>query len=179
MISIHALREEGDRSCRSSGKRIYHFYPRPPRGGRLSGGAYTTHRLNFYPRPPRGGRLKEERLRAGLSQISIHALREEGDQTPHSTTSAGSYFYPRPPRGGRHLITYAGKSLGEFLSTPSARRATSTVARMLAIGGNFYPRPPRGGRPMLPQHGKRHQPISIHALREEGDKNCSSCWNRL
>ena len=34
IISIHALREEGD-----------------------SGGAYTTHRLrNFYPRPPRGGR---------------------------------------------------------------------------------------------------------------------------
>ena len=34
-ISIHALREEGDlrRPCSHAGKA--HFYPRPPRGGRL------------------------------------------------------------------------------------------------------------------------------------------------
>ena len=33
-ISIHALREEGDPHCRKKGGRQYHFYPRPPRGGR-------------------------------------------------------------------------------------------------------------------------------------------------
>ena len=35
MISIHALREEGDLkwSCRET--KLSHFYPRPPRGGRL------------------------------------------------------------------------------------------------------------------------------------------------
>ena len=33
-ISIHALREEGDRNRRSKSKRILYFYPRPPRGGR-------------------------------------------------------------------------------------------------------------------------------------------------
>ena len=35
-ISIHALREEGDllRNCGS--KLAFHFYPRPPRGGRLT-----------------------------------------------------------------------------------------------------------------------------------------------
>ena len=34
-------------------------------------------------------------------EISIHALREEGD-TPASTPSGwDGYFYPRPPRGGR------------------------------------------------------------------------------
>ena len=35
---------------------------------------------NFYPRPPRGGR-QEDLVEAGrISQISIHALREEGDE---------------------------------------------------------------------------------------------------
>ena len=33
--------------------------------------------------------------------ISIHALREEGDQHSHGLRPVKSYFYPRPPRGGR------------------------------------------------------------------------------
>ena len=57
LISIHALREEGDL----------------PRRILFRG------KLNFYPRPPRGGRpCALARLRRGLT-ISIHALREEGD----------------------------------------------------------------------------------------------------
>ena len=102
-------------------------------------------------------------------KISIHALREEGDDvgvddvvhiarflsTPSArratrasstATSTCSYFYPRPPRGGR----------------PSTAPSASSW-------WNFYPRPPRGGRPdrfpPLSQTGG----ISIHALREEGD----------
>ena len=34
---------------------------------------------------------------------------------------------------------------------------------------NFYPRPPRGGRPFNEMEKKLTTPISIHALREEGD----------
>ena len=34
---------------------------------------------DFYPRPPRGGRLLFAAVEWGKSQISIHALREEGD----------------------------------------------------------------------------------------------------
>ena len=34
-------------------------------------------------------------------QISIHALREEGDQAPQTRKEQAKYFYPRPPRGGR------------------------------------------------------------------------------
>ena len=56
-ISIHALREEGD-TC-----------PRPtPTGCR-----------NFYPRPPRGGRRFVLHGADVVQSISIHALREEGD----------------------------------------------------------------------------------------------------
>ena len=79
--------------------------------------------------------------------ISIHALREEGDQ---------------------QSLASLDKSVNKFLSTPSARRATSRVRRLPRCGGisihalreegdltvwprwasttHFYPRPPRGGR---------------------------------
>ena len=79
-------------------------------------------------------------------QISIHALREEGDPTV-------------PP---------LAIDDGQFLSTPSARRATPSGAgrkpsknisihalreegdidelREIAVEEDFYPRPPRGGR---------------------------------
>ena len=34
LISIHALREEGDAACNEVGRNVNDFYPRPPRGGR-------------------------------------------------------------------------------------------------------------------------------------------------
>ena len=37
------------------------------------------HELNFYPRPPRGGRPAEPSPPGVSREISIHALREEGD----------------------------------------------------------------------------------------------------
>ena len=40
-------------------------------------GAYNF--MDFNPRPPRGGRHIAEGVRRILGSISIHALREEGD----------------------------------------------------------------------------------------------------
>ena len=57
-ISIHALREEGDKHGRD---------------------AQSARGKNFYPRPPRGGRRAQIQLRLADRDISIHALREEGD----------------------------------------------------------------------------------------------------
>ena len=57
IISIHALREEGDAT------------PAP----------WTACGIYFYPRPPRGGRPRPLDNDNGLTNISIHALREEGD----------------------------------------------------------------------------------------------------
>ena len=37
----------------------------------------------------------------GKPNISIHALREEGDSCRVRCWSLRLYFYPRPPRGGR------------------------------------------------------------------------------
>ena len=151
---------------------------------------------NFYPRPPRGGRPLISRAPMWLPpiflstpsarratiwvlsrlvsrEISIHALREEGDTafvifviTPFDfyprpprggrriralPVSREIDFYPRPPRGGRQLIRDAIIKASRFLSTPSARRATNFKKLKEAI---------------------RH--ISIHALREEGDTSFCS-----
>ena len=57
LISIHALREEGDvdRTCGDLQRK--NFYPRPPRGGRQASRASALmSKEHFYPRPPRGGR---------------------------------------------------------------------------------------------------------------------------
>ena len=56
--------------------------------------------------------------------ISIHALREEGDRTPFFMVPVSNNFYPRPPRGGRLRGCSCLSQLAGFLSTPSARRAT-------------------------------------------------------
>ena len=57
-----------------------------------------------------------------------------------------------------------------FLSTPSARRATREEVDGEEPENYFYPRPPRGGRPQDPESMTRWLCISIHALREEGDR---------
>ena len=123
---------------------------------------------NFYPRPPRGGR-PQKHVQMGVKRvISIHALREEGDDEPEGLTNkktisihalreegdlvhlfravSGFDFYPRPPRGGRPVAGHQPPHPPPFLSTPSARRATSNLFYSVYVELDFYPRPPRGGR---------------------------------
>ena len=103
-------------------------------------------------------------------EISIHALREEGDFLCLLGSSTLINFYPRPPRGGRPGRRNVRRLVGVFLSTPSARRATCTVPLAVSPAGYFYPRPPRGGRRAHQLYLCSSYPISIHALREEGDR---------
>ena len=126
--------------------------------------------MDFYPRPPRGGRRECPQLHQGVFPISIHALREEGDAGIAGRDIGHTDFYPRPPRGGRRI--YYGLEIPDlkFLSTPSARRATLGLTPPYCCMSNFYPRPPRGGRPYHPVTPHPDRPISIHALREEGDQ---------
>ena len=76
-----------------------------PSARRATGAIYLWYTLPqyFYPRPPRGGRLCSALLMDAAEVISIHALREEGDQGNTAALSVTTIF----------------------LSTPSARRATA------------------------------------------------------
>ena len=108
-------------------------------------------RKDFYPRPPRGGRLVRFNKRLRKKQISIHALREEGDSGWRPRPPWRCNFYPRPPRGGRPEARRLEVMEDElFLSTPSARRATDAGGDTCKDLQDFYPRPPRGGRPEVP-----------------------------
>ena len=105
---------------------------------------------DFYPRPPRGGRHWIKLKDSFMNSISIHALREEGDAVSGWATRLLLNFYPRPPRGGRPTTSFPRNSRAAFLSTPSARRAT-----------------------LLPHLQALRPGISIHALREEGDRDAN------
>ena len=193
-ISIHALREEGDMLSMAWTHLPLDFNPRPPRGGRPHPQRWSGHpelisihalreegdwsgvrdRMalsDFNPRPPRGGRRSSVLHFAGRKAISIHALREEGDLTPDTLQQLDQNFNPRPPRGGRRPAPHAAAGCCRY----------------------FNPRPPRGGRPVnfsavgnlelfqSTPSARRATPliriyspdnkISIHALREEGDRH--------
>ena len=147
-ISIHALREEGDLlyfDVLPCGK-VFLSTP-SARRATLSFLQSLKRYSHFYPRPPRGGRPSKAGGRQRLFDISIHALREEGDSKLEPISSLFSYFYPRPPRGGR--------------PRRSQRRTKSPEISIHALReeGDFFSR----------ISGFLRQIISIHALREEGD----------
>ena len=123
LISIHALREEGDQGQLLAVDRLPQFLSTP--SARRATGEVVIELLLL---PISIHALREEGditvpCLVYAIVISIHALREEGDAAPGRRKESPTYFYPRPPRGGRPT------------ATPS-----TTASRY------FYPRPPRGGR---------------------------------
>ena len=103
-------------------------------------------------------------------QISIHALREEGDHCPAAQQHRLEVISIHALREeGDHTITTPLSQRRRFLSTPSARRATRWRDTSRQKRAYFYPRPPRGGRRSSFERLTTYMTISIHALREEGD----------
>ena len=78
-ISIHALREEGDRAHCCTCLLLRYFYPRPPRGGRRRGTGERAGRNIFLSTPSARRATFSRHARRHPKVISIHALREEGD----------------------------------------------------------------------------------------------------
>ena len=123
------------------------FYPRPPGGGRRNRRIKINPLTDFYPRPPGGGRRHATPAKLLLLEISIHALRVEGD------LRGGAQARQRQ-RISIHALRVEGDMepcistdyATAFLSTPSGWRATSNELR-----------------------GCTGLTISIHALRVEGD----------
>ncbi len=170
---------------------INHFYPRPPRGGRLTAQYERAAAALFLSTPSARRATPADPGRPGTRSISIHALREEGDVVfPQTIISRVmiSIHALREEGDPTELQTHKNK---RFLSTPSARRATRIDVADGLAHLHFYPRPPRGGRPngfpvdnnaflflstpsarratVHPERDDQRPVISIHALREEGD----------
>ena len=79
VISIHALREEGDVATCFRKPMMPNFYPRPPRGGRRLQTLAFTSFLIFLSTPSARRATKQLAAERKAAKISIHALREEGD----------------------------------------------------------------------------------------------------
>ena len=124
-------------------------------------------------------------------EISIHALREEGD-LGHGPKSAMLIKFLSTPSARRATDKRICKGVILIISIHALREEGDTVLFCIcAILYNFYPRPPRGGRRFwiqtdellyeflsTPSARRATQrlanpglscKISIHALREEGD----------
>ena len=153
-LSTPSARRATRRSEQSRHVSAY-FYPRPPRGGRRLVLLISAGRIYFYPRPPRGGRPRLRVLDPFVLEISIHALREEGDDDPADDRIPIVVISIHALREeGDLMMLCSSVSAILFLSTPSARRATRAEKAAEAA-----------------------REISIHALREEGDRRASA-WPR-
>ena len=152
-ISIHALREEGDSPLGFLFSFSGLFLSTPSARRATISSLLSGVMISVFLSTPSARRATLHFVVGSCDRsISIHALREEGD---------GRCSDP------------AGRQC-RFLSTPSARRATLASPVCLCRFQDFYPRPPRGGRPPAPGYRPDGRPISIHALREEGDR-CPYC----
>ena len=141
-ISIHALREEGDRYASIGALPVSDFYPRPPRGGRLWSSARFCGASVF---------------------LSTPSARRATNCAPPPCLPV-RYFYPRPPRGGRQRSYTSPARTQIFLSTPSARRATAKTETKSLFSYKLYNILHEFRRALIyngskndPNHAKRHK----------------------
>ena len=103
-ISIHALREEGDRV---PGYRTHH-HPISIHALREEGDLHSgvvregSSRISIHALREEGDGASERGC--DTMTISIHALREEGDVPAYQLAGEDTNFYPRPPRGERPTL---------------------------------------------------------------------------
>ena len=147
VISIHALREEGDARCSRSWPTGQKFLSTPSARRATAGIQYADQ----------------------LAAISIHALREEGDDLQRGFDNQSVIFLSTPSarRATEHIAMWIEAK--QFLSTPSARRATERTPHPVAdYGISIHALREEGD--LAKEHSYESvEHISIHALREEGD----------
>ena len=137
-------------------------------------------------------------LQAQDQTISIHALREEGDQDHRQVGSSDFISIHALREEGDDSTVGVGRQV-EISIHALREEGDKRSASSRSCGAYFYPRPPRGGQPLhgvltfreslflsTPSARRATQAeappdggitISIHALREEGD-SCKSMWCR-
>ena len=128
---------------------LFHdFNPRPPWGGRRFTTLAKTWDLSFQSTPSVGRATPDlSAIALPSSDISIHALRGEGDNRPdRQHTNAQVYFNPRPPWGGRPTKN-TNERANNTISIHALRGEGDTVALQNPLQDfHFNPRPPWGGR---------------------------------
>ena len=151
----------------------WYFYPRPPRGGRLVFFEVVQHIVPFLSTPSARRATFRHDHRRDRRRISIHALREEGDQRRS--------VHPKPIKISIHALREEGDRLARMLllakpiSIHALREEGDTGHSLIAGDSAIFLSTPSARR------ATRHLRdcacdfrISIHALREEGDQSSST-----
>ena len=171
-ISIHALRGEGDYALRRSILSDQSFQSTPSVGRATRTGWQNWYVCcDFNPRPPWGGRrsslvlnwtvqaeisihalrgegdISTNIIVCKVNDISIHALRGEGDTVTKNSKQINNNFNPRPPWGGRPELILSAMRLVVFQSTPSVGRATTI--KVMWHGTKVFQSTPSVGRATL------------------------------
>ena len=131
--------------------------------------AGSAGQYDFYPRPPGGGRLDEISVECARCDISIHALRVEGDQR--------SLYHVDEAIISIHALRVEGDSI----TTPDGVVIFISIHALRVEGDlcflgchqpfrviSIHALRVEGDCPK--QHGADFSRISIHALRVEGDR---------
>ena len=151
LISIHALREEGDRDYLTSNRILPLFLSTPSARRATQDNQQGVLSAVFLSTPSARRATLSIILPSYQFMISIHALREEGDKRSSVLDQSAPVISIHALREeGDAVRTACALLFCKFLSTPSARRATLCSKQI-----------------------RRRSCISIHALREEGDSQCS------
>ena len=125
---------------------------------------------HFYPRPPRGGRQNSELTHKGYKTFLSTPSARRATGKRYAQCGADRDFYPRPPRGGRRPAQQGRQHVKlDFYPRPP-RGGRLFWLFLFRFRRDFYPRPPRGGRLGCIVGDEEAASISIHALREEGDR---------
>ena len=118
--------------------RMAYFYPRPPRGGRRFSQRISFRQRLFLSTPSARRATKRGEDGRVVLDISIHALREEGDvRCKNLILGQQISIHALREEGDMQLwITHNGER--EFLSTPSARRATAKTETKSLFSNKLY-----------------------------------------
>ena len=145
-ISIHALREEGDPVSLTCLAMWRKFLSTPSARRATASGQIIQIFFLFLSTPSARRATGTGTVDTDLSEISIHALREEGDKDLALELVNKAISIHALREEGDRLGQRCGANDKGFLSTPSARRATNHQSSCCWCSSYFYPRPPRGGR---------------------------------
>ena len=85
--------------------------------------------VHFNPLPPHGGRQNEVFMRWAM-RISIHSLRMEGDDSINEIVESIDKFQSTPSAWRETLYLFYERSVNSFQSTPSAWRETELVGSL-------------------------------------------------
>ena len=146
VISIHALRGEGDVNYLFRRGEYCYFNPRPPWGGRQKVYSRLQISLPFQSTPSVGRATKKSAQRRKRTR-NFNPRPPWGGRQPTISMRARSRTFQSTPSVGRATYFYHQSDRRvEFQSTPSVGRATSPTTTIPKIVKYFNPRPPWGGR---------------------------------